>query len=167
MKKSLIVILILVSAFGCTAIQQQKSQAAAADDLQFKNLKVLPQNISREQLTATMRSFTRGLGVRCNHCHAAAAAPSDELDFASDEKAEKEIARSMLRMTMRINSDIGKMGGGEEHPAPVATAEAHAGGGELRVTCWTCHRGKEEPDMPPPPPPPGARPEQESHEGRG
>jgi hypothetical protein len=152
MKKSLIVILTLVSAFGCAAIQQQKSQGAAADDLQFKNLKVFPQNIPREQLIAAMRSFSRGLGVRCNYCHAAAPAPSEELDFASDAKGEKEIARAMLRMTMRINSDIGKMGGGDEHPAPAAAAAAaHAGAGEPRVTCWTCHRGKEEPEMPPPP----------------
>jgi hypothetical protein len=153
MKKSLIVILVLVSALGCTAIQQQKSQAAAADDLQFKNLKVFPQNISRDQLIAAMRGFSRGLGVRCNFCHAAAAAPSEELDFASDAKAEKEIARGMLRMTMRINSDIGRMGGGEAPGAGAEGGEAHAGGaGEPRVSCWTCHRGHEEPEMPPPPP---------------
>lgn len=157
MKKALILILTLLSAIGCTAIQQQKSQAAAADDLQFKNLKVFPQNIPREQLIAAMRSFSRGLGVRCNFCHAAAPAPSEELDFASDAKGEKEIARAMIRMTTRINSDIARLGGGDD-----GAAAAHAAGGEGRVSCWTCHRGKEQPDMPPPPAPaaPAAPPAQ-------
>jgi hypothetical protein len=149
MHKSVILILTLVCALGCTAIKQQKSQAAAADDLQFRNLKVFPQNIPREQLLAAMRGFSRGLGVRCNFCHAAAPAPSEELDFASDEKGEKEIARAMLRMTMRINADLGDMGGG----GAAHDGEAHAGAGESRVSCWTCHRGKEDPDMPPPPEP--------------
>src|SRR5687768_3522298 len=87
----------------CTAFQQQKAQPAAADDLHFKNLKVLPQNISREQLLRTMRRFTQALGVGCDYCHAAAPAiapeAKPELDFASDARPAKHSARLMMLMT--------------------------------------------------------------------
>ena len=33
------------------------------------NLQVLPKDISREELIATMRGYTAGLGVQCNYCH--------------------------------------------------------------------------------------------------
>lgn len=188
MTKSLVLLLAVFLVFGCTAVQQQKSQAAAADDLQFRNLKVFPQNIPREQLIAAMRGFSRGLGVRCNFCHVPTTPPSDELDFASDAKDEKEIARMMLRMTQRINADVAKIPDDDDHheggshaagsaapgattstagtaptapagaapTAAVATAVPH--GNEPRVTCWTCHRGKTEPELPPAaaPPPPAA-----------
>ncbi len=36
----------------------------------FKHLKVLPKNITKDQLLTTMRSFTGALGVRCDYCHA-------------------------------------------------------------------------------------------------
>ena len=169
MKKTVIFVLALFVMFGCTAMQQQKKQAAAADDLQFHNLKVFPQNIPREQLIAAMRGFSRGLGVRCNFCHVPTNPPSDELDFPSDAKEEKEIARMMLRMTQRINADVAKLpddddrGGAAAADAHAATPSTAAGattahGGEPRVTCWTCHRGKTEPELPPPPPPPAQQP---------
>jgi hypothetical protein len=35
-----------------------------------KNLKVLPKNISKEDLDKVMDGFKASLGVRCNYCHA-------------------------------------------------------------------------------------------------
>jgi len=35
-----------------------------------QNLKVLPKNITNEELDSTMKSFNMALGVKCNHCHA-------------------------------------------------------------------------------------------------
>lgn len=122
---------------GCAAINQQKSLPPRADDLHFHNLQILPQNITHDELIDTMRHFTQALGVRCEHCHAPLPGHSDKLDFPSDAKREKTSARIMMRMTSRINHDyVSKI---EE----VYTT----------VSCWTCHRGKTQPDVVPSLPP--------------
>src|SRR5688500_13932467 len=36
---------------------------------EFKNLQVLPKDISRADLVQTMRQVATDLGVRCTHCH--------------------------------------------------------------------------------------------------
>jgi hypothetical protein len=100
------------------------------------NLQVLPKDIPPRQLVQTMRSFTMGLGVRCQHCHVFKGDNPNDLntfDFASDEKPPKKTARTMLRMAMAINNDYLK-DVGEQRPA-----------GELKVTCYTCHRGETKP----------------------
>ena len=126
----------LVFATACAAINAQKAQAVRADTGEFHNLKVLPQNITRDQLIATMRSFARSLGVKCDHCHAANPEGSKEhFNFASDAKPEKDVARVMLRMTKQINADyidkINEQG--------------------TNVTCYTCHRGHVTPESSLPP----------------
>jgi len=79
---------------------------------EFKNLKVLPKDISTKALQQIMvDEFQDGLGVGCNYCHAQEKG-SLHLDYASDEKPEKEIARAMMLMTM----DINKKYFGVEHP---------------------------------------------------
>ncbi|HWF43362.1 MAG TPA: hypothetical protein VG537_01850, partial [Candidatus Kapabacteria bacterium] len=60
-----------------------------------KNLKVLPKNISPEDLAKAMRTFSMSLGVRCGFCHVAKENKSGgrpEPDFASDAKPEKKTA---------------------------------------------------------------------------
>ena len=132
--------------FNCTALQQQKSQPAATDDLHFRNLQVLPQNISRDELTMTMRRFNQALGVECNYCHVfrPAADGMPQPDFPSDEKREKDVARVMIRMTQRIN---------EGYMSKIP--DAH-----VEVTCWTCHRGEAQPAIAPSLPPPRPAPVQ-------
>ncbi|HEX8173067.1 MAG TPA: c-type cytochrome [Thermoanaerobaculia bacterium] len=123
---------------GCTAIQQQQGKTRA-DDLQFHNLQVLPQNITREELLGTMRAFTRSLGVRCDYCHAARTDDASKLDFASDANPQKNRARVMMRMTQRINADyVSKL--------PRVPNDADP---PMTVGCWTCHRGKPQPEAPP------------------
>jgi hypothetical protein len=135
-----VLVLSLVLAASCAAIDAQKAQAVRADTGEFHNLKVLPQNITRDQLLATMRAFTRSLGVRCDHCHAPAPEGSKEhFDFPSDAKPEKDVARVMLRMTRQINADY------------VEKVNEHG----TTVTCYTCHRGKVIPDSTLPPLPEG------------
>jgi predicted trehalose synthase len=144
MKKLLPFVLIL----GCASQTATPApQAAANTQSEFKNLQVFPRDIPREQLLAAMRSFTRSLGVRCNHCHVVTATePKEVLDFPSDAKTEKQIARVMLRMTSEIN---------QTWMNRVEVAEGHAPKPDnMRVSCWTCHRGKTEPELPPPPPEP-------------
>jgi hypothetical protein len=100
----------------------------------FKNLKVLPKDISSKELQKIMvDEFQDGLGVGCNYCHAQEK-ESLHLDYASDEKPEKEIARSMMLMTM----DINKKYFGVEHPL--------IGDSILTISCSSCHHGTPHPD---------------------
>ena len=98
-------------------------------DEKAENLKVLPKDIDGEQLEQVMHNYSKSLGVRCNYCHESHAVPGKErpeMNFASDKKPEKEIARDMMRMTEAINSQyIAKMGDHKLDP----------------ITCVTCHNG--------------------------
>ena len=106
-----------------------------------QNLQVLPQDIPRPELIALMRTFTRSLGVKCDHCHEAI---GEELNFSSDAKEAKQVARVMIRMTQSLNND---------HLSKVSPRTD-----DNRVTCYTCHRGSTEPVsvLPPPPPKPAS-----------
>src|SRR5688572_23288313 len=118
-------ILALAVVLGCTTTTPQQAPAATSA---FRNLQVFPKDIPREQLLAAMRGFTRGLGVRCNHCHVVKeTTPKEVLDFPADTKEEKRSARVMLRMVNDINRKW------------IPLVDADATPGELRVTCWTCH----------------------------
>lgn len=117
---------------ACTAMQQQKSQIRA-DEGVFHNLKVFPQNITHDELIASMRGFARGLGVRCDHCHVALPPGSaEEFDFPNDAKPEKKVARTMLRMVRATNADY------------LSKVNEHG----QTLTCWTCHRGQSVPALP-------------------
>lgn len=145
----------LIVFLGCTttATAPQAQTAAATTNSEFKNLQIFPKDIPRDDLIAAMRSFTRALNVRCNHCHVVTATePKEVLDFPADTKAEKRVARVMLQMTQQINEGwMDRVEQAEGHPVT-------PGPNEMRVSCWTCHRGKTEPEMPPPPPAPQAAP---------
>ena len=119
--------------------QQQQPQPAPA------NLQVLPKDMSRQDVVQTMRTFTRALGVRCQHCHVGEGNDLSKFDFASDEKPTKKIARAMLTMVMDINTK--HLAGIGEPVAPAAPGEPPA----LKVTCFTCHRGETMPLSAPPP----------------
>jgi hypothetical protein len=100
----------------------------------YINLKVLPKDISSKDLQEIMvDDLQDGLGVTCNFCHANAK-DGHGLDFVSDAKPEKEIARSMMRMTLGINKKYFKL----KHPL--------IGSSGLTVTCNTCHKGEAFPD---------------------
>lgn len=100
----------------------------------FSNLKVLPADISKQELVSTMRSFAMGLGVRCEFCHVGEPGqPLSSFDFASDEKSAKQTARTMMEMVQQINSGyLSKISG---HSA------------SLQVSCVTCHRKQSKPRM--------------------
>ncbi len=113
----------------------------------ISNARVLPAEIGADRLRATMVGFARALGVRCQFCHVGQEGqPLSTFDFASDARPHKEIARGMIRMAQRLNTEL--------LPAVLGPAE------QPRVTCYTCHRGSAEPEtaLPPPPPRPGAPP---------
>ena len=100
----------------------------------YKNLKVLPRNISSRELNRIMvDEFTDGLGVTCGFCHA-----EDKLthkpDYASDEKPEKNMARLMMQMTLGVNKKYFRL----KHAA--------IGDPTLVVSCTTCHNGTPHPN---------------------
>lgn len=100
----------------------------------FKNLKVLPKDISRRQLFEVMRGFAQGLGVHCSACHVGQEGkPLSTYDFASDKKWMKRDARVMLRMVRAINGKI--------LPELPQRDTPH-----VAVTCTTCHRGVRRPE---------------------
>ncbi len=82
-----------------------------------RNLRIL----KPDEIQTTMRSFTAGLGVRCDFCHV-------QGNFSSDENRVKLTARNMIAMVQQINTHFG---------------------GNPRVTCYTCHRGETEPKSAP------------------
>lgn len=132
----------LAAACNSIATAQPAAVAAApATAPQFKNLQVLPKEIGRDELFPIMKGFAQGLGVRCTHCHVGVEGqPLSTFDFASDAKKEKLIARKMLVMVHRIN----------EQDFGVKEFK------DVKVTCYTCHRGAVKPLTAAPPPPPAA-----------
>lgn len=101
----------------------------------FTNLKVLPKDIPRDELTALMASFTRALGVRCTHCHVGVEGqPLATYKFAADDKTAKRTARVMIEMVRAINST--HLAGLDQRGNP-----------PVKVECATCHRGTAEPRM--------------------
>jgi tetratricopeptide (TPR) repeat protein len=100
----------------------------------FTNLKVLPKDISKDELVDIMKSFTSSLGVRCNYCHVGEdGQPLNTFDFQSDTKTTKLKARTMMNMTHDINSDyLSKFSEYQDKT--------------LQVKCVTCHRGIPKPE---------------------
>lgn len=92
-----------------------------------ENLQVLPSDMSRRDVVAIMRNFTAALGVNCEHCHENPEPGNFQaIEFASDAKETKEVARSMFRMVQEINANLIPASGRID-------AE--------QVQCVTCHRG--------------------------
>ncbi len=127
-KKSFVVILVsLFMVFGIAATKPPEEH-------KFKNLKVLPKNISPEDLDKVMDGFKEALGVKCGFCHAPSKdSTNHHPDFVSDDKPEKNIARSMMKMTSKINKKYFSYNKSEQGQA-LPTVE-----------CMTCHHGKEHP----------------------
>ncbi len=156
--KNKALVLVCLTAFialGLTAFTPgavKKSKQA-----EFKNLQVLPKDITKEQLDKIMRGFNGALGVKCIFCHVHEGEDFRQgWDYAKDDKGEKKIAREMLKMTISINSTYFNFEN-SERPDTIRV-----------VSCNTCHRGIQHPDAkgiqeqmgnmqkmqnPPPPPP--------------
>jgi hypothetical protein len=98
-------------------------------DEHFLNLKVLPKNISSRLLNQIMvDEFSDGLGVSCMFCHAEDK-NTHKVDYASDANPQKNIARKMMKMTLKIN----KQYFGARHPL--------IGDSIMVLKCISCHHG--------------------------
>ena len=148
-----IAVCVFISVAATKPAVSTKTSTSLNDTGLFKNLKVLPKDISKEGLEKVMHGFNKALGVRCNFCHSPGA--NGKMDFSSDAKSEKDIARYMLNMTHEINM---KYFNPENSQRPDTISV---------VKCVTCHHGNPHPgdavlpdddhgNAPPPPPPPPA-----------
>lgn len=110
--------------------------AFSYDSPKFKNLKILPKDISEKAMDSVMHHYSASLGVGCDFCHVKNQL-RDTWDMASDAKHEKQIARKMMLMTNEIN---------------IKSFSAEKGSDKLlieTITCYTCHHGHVIPaDMP-------------------
>ena len=124
------VALITVAVFAVTTIAQAPQSAPAREFPAPTNLKVLPKNLTGQQVRDIMEKWEGALGAHCSTCHTAD--PKDigpngrpRLNFADDSKEEKQTARLMYTKTESINVDYVSKVPNSDEP----------------VTCGTCHRG--------------------------
>lgn len=94
------------------------------------NLRVLPKDLTGQQVHDIMEQWKTALGMGCNACHKEDRENLDPdgrplLKFADDSKPEKATARLMYTMTEEIN---------EKYIAKIDSSG-------VPVTCGTCHRG--------------------------
>jgi len=99
------------------------------------NLKVLPKNLTGQQVHEIMEKWEGSLGAHCNTCHTPDPnhiGPNGRprLNFSDDSKAQKSTARLMYKMTQEINGNYISMVENSSTP----------------VTCGTCHRGHLDPE---------------------
>lgn len=105
-------------AFGLLALVFTLSSfnISKEDKPKYKNLQVLPKDITKTQMHDIMEAYCTSLNVKCNFCHIKG-------NMASDSLQEKIIARKMITMTNEIN-------------------EKYFGKDSGTVGCMTCHNGK-------------------------
>ena len=80
----------------------------------YKNVKVL-KDIPAEEIHPAMEYITTALGVGCGYCHVPG-------KFDSDDRHDKNVARSMIKMTIALNANVFD--------------------GKRELTCYMCHRGQ-------------------------
>ena len=106
--------LVLAAGFSQTPVAAQSSDQKVEEV--FKNIKVL--NGQRaDMLNPTMVLFEAALGVGCPYCH-----DNDGNKRELDTKPQKLIARQMIEMVNTVNKTTFR--------------------GQAKVTCFTCHQGR-------------------------
>jgi hypothetical protein len=110
--------------------------AASRHPREFKNLKILPKDISEPMLDSVMNEFTKALKVECDFCHVKPADTTAQWDMAADDKPEKNVARKMIAMANKINKDF--------FNATTIYGDENA---VLEIHCVTCHHGEPHPEM--------------------
>jgi len=111
-------------ALALRARQAAQPKPPMAGDV-FKNVQVL-KGIPLDDFMLTMGLISASLGFDCEECHPSAG--TDQVDWAYDTP-RKRTARKMMEMVTAINRDDF--------------------GGQQVVTCWTCHRGRDQPVVTP------------------
>ena len=96
------------------------------------NVQVIAKTTAPVQVWGMMRNIAGGLGVTCTFCHVGSeGSPLEQIDFASDQKRNKLVARQMMRLVQEVNARLDTIPAG---PTPTVV-----------VSCATCHRGVSRP----------------------
>lgn len=133
MKPKFYIFICLAFAFVSVSAISVKNQTTALSRMNPPhNLKVLPKNLTSEQIHQIMKGYSKALGVKCSYCHAISKTDSTKLDFASDEIFHKHIARDMIVMTEAINKKYFKSRKNSTEPTE-------------KIDCMTCHNGQKKP----------------------
>jgi hypothetical protein len=98
-----------------TTSAQQPAQAPGGATTPARTIQVLT-DVPTAQMIPTMRVIAASLGVECEFCHETNRTLNTE---------KKDVARRMIAMTLALNKA--------------------SFGAQLRVTCYTCHRGSNSP----------------------
>src|SRR2546427_2385674 len=131
---------VLYSSLGMPQPAQTPAAAAAQEktvEQVEKNIKVL-NGMPASQLIPVMNFFASSMGRRCNFCHVN---NNGQWDYAADAKPEKNTAREMIKMVLDLHKQTFN--------------------GSTDISCYTCHRGRNQPQsvptlpLPVPSPPPG------------
>lgn len=96
---------------------------------EFKNLKILPRDISPQKLDSIMHSYNKALQVQCDFCHVKNNPSDTALNFAADGSM-KESARRMIQLMIDINTKY------FYYDSTIRPQYLNA------VSCNTCHRGE-------------------------
>jgi photosynthetic reaction center cytochrome c subunit len=113
-------------AVAVAGAQAQPEQKPAMAEQAFKNVRVL-KGIPVDQFMATMGFFSASLGETCTDCHSAES--GGNWDKYADDNPRKDTARRMIGMMNAINKTYFA--------------------GKREITCYSCHRGVERPDVTP------------------
>ena len=105
------------------AAQPSDQQPRMAEDV-FKNVQIL-KGIPVNQFMDTMGFFSAALGLNCISCHVAESL--QDLDKFAEDVPRKRTARRMITMVQNMNKSNF--------------------GGRRALTCYTCHRGTQVPEV--------------------
>jgi Photosynthetic reaction centre cytochrome C subunit len=119
-------------ALPAPGIQAKSDSAQGQKSVHTKpsNLKVLPPDISGDDVDKLMHGYQKQLGVPCGYCHEQDS-DGKGINYASDENPMKQTARFMISMTSDINKKYLAQLGDRRYASP--------------ITCGNCHRGQAEP----------------------
>ena len=131
--KKLLATFALLSVVAFMAMSPAKQEEK--EKPKYTNLKVLPKNISKKQLSNIMEEWEHALGTRCSFCHVRNE-ETKKMDFASDAKPEKEMARHMFKMVAMLNKKYFE-----------AKKDSTGMIMETGVNCNTCHKGVSHPEI--------------------
>jgi len=132
---------ILINRSAARGAREQNSNSPSSAAPQEKTVEQVQKNIKvltgmpQSQLIPVMNYFAASMGRRCNFCHVN---NNGQWDYAADTKPEKNQAREMIKMVMDVNKTTFK--------------------GNVTVSCYTCHRGRNQPLSVPPLPLPQPSP---------
>lgn len=116
---------VAVCLLGTGGARGQEQKPQMAEDA-FKNIQVL-RGISVDQFLGTMGFFAASLSLNCTDCHTSESGGS--WARYADDTPLKNTARRMVVMVNSINkADFG---------------------GARKITCYTCHRGSQRPEITP------------------